>query len=424
MVCEQRCRGDRGRHRDGDALAEPIAHGAGQRAARLPGAARRPELFGDPPQPCRQRAAGHEDARDRDERQLPAQVPAGSRVQSKRDGGRQEQRVPARRGPRERHRRDAGGAHHAGALQRWPGARQRHIQRHQTQQRKTPPTWPQPGGHEYRQRERHQQHHVLPAHREQVRQAGVAPVVARCAVDLLVLAEHHPEGQRGVRLRQSGGNCPLSTAPQAVQHTGDAAAPRAGEPDALDEQLTRDAAPAQVGSEVEARIGIVRRPAQTAGEQELVADRGAAGKGAPSAASEAQQDARAGERAAGDAGLGRGSEGRGPGTREEVGANRDRPRVPDRGGCVVERVEPGGADRAPRQEQGGGHHREPGRAGASQAGEQDGRGGEGERGHCLGQRESGSERACRHVPRPTGQVAHSCRASRSVASLFSPMPST
>ena len=165
---------------------------------------------------------------------------------------------------------------------------------------------------------------------------------------------------------------------------------------------------------------------RAAGERELVADRGAAGKGAPAAAVEAEQDARASERAAGDAGLGRGAERRGPGTREEVGADRDRPaRHRTRWMRALERVEPGGADRAPRQEQGGGRPpraRARGRKPGRRAGRPRRRGVSG--GAAWDKRESGSERADRHVPRPAGQVAHGCSASRSVASRFSPMPST
>ena len=257
----------------------PSRSAAGPARGRATGAARRArQLLGDPPQPRGQRAAGHQDARDRHERELPARVAAGARVQGERGGRREQQRVPARRRSRERHRRDAGGAHHARALQRRPGARQRHVERHQAQQRDAPPARPEPGRHEQRQRERHQQHHVLPAHRQQMRETGVAPVVARGAVDLLVLAEHHAERERGVRLRQPGGDRRSGPATQAVERTRDSTTPRAGEPDALDDQLTRDAAAAQVGGEVEARVGILRGPAQRAGERELVADRRPAGE--------------------------------------------------------------------------------------------------------------------------------------------------
>ncbi len=86
------------------------------------------------------------------------------------------------------------------------------------------PRGPRPGRGEQRQRQRHQQHHVLPAHRQQMRETGVAPVVACRAVDLLVLAEHHAQGERGVGLREAGGDRLLGAAAQSVERTLDAAA--------------------------------------------------------------------------------------------------------------------------------------------------------------------------------------------------------
>ncbi len=398
----------RGRNRDRDALAEPVAQGAVEPIS--PDAATwRPQLLGDPSQPRSQRAADHEDARNRDERELPARIGARTRVQGKGDRGREQQGIPARRRSRERHRRDARGTHHARALKRRPRARQRHVQRHEAEERDTPPPWPEPSRHEQRQRKCHQQHHVLPTHREQVREAGVAPVVARRAVDLLVLAQHHPERERRVRLRETGGHRRLGSATQAIEHTRDAAAPRAGEPDALDDQLAGDAAPAQMGGEVEARAGIIRGPAQMAAQRELVADRRAAGEPAPLAAVEAQQDTSARERAAGDAGLRRCAERRGPRVCEEMSADRDRSAVVDRGRRMVERIETGGACRATREEQGGRKDREPGRPGTRQAGEQGGGGRKAERGLGLRQGEPDGERADRDMPRPAGEEpAPSC----------------
>ena len=253
---------------------------------------------------------------------------------------------------------------------------------------------------------------------------GIAPVVSRRAVDLLVLAEHHAARERGVRLRQSRGDRRLGPTTQAVERTSDPTAACAGEPDTLDHQLGGDTAPAQVGGEVEARAGILGGKAQAAGQRELVADRGAPGKRARAAAVEAQQHSNARERAAGDAGLGRGPERRGPRASDQVCPNRDRPAVVDQARGVVECFEAGGPDRRARQEQGGREDREHGRAGAGQAAEQGSGRCEAERGLGWGEREPGSERADCDVPWPTRQPTHSCSASRSVASRFSPIPST
>ena len=207
-----------------------------------------------------------------------------------------------------------------------------------------------------------------------MRETGIAPVVARRTVDLLVLAEHHAERERRVPLREPGRDRPLGPATQAVEHTRDATTSRAGEPDALDHQLARDPAATQMGGEVEAGVGVLRRPAQGAGQRELVAYRRPAGERGPVSAVEAQQEAAACEGAGGDASLsGRAKRGRSRAC-EEVGAGRERAAVVDLGRCVVERIESRGARRAPRQKQGGGEHREQRRAGASQTRKQDGGG--------------------------------------------------
>ena len=206
------------------------------------------------------------------------------------------------------------------------------------------------------------------------------------------------------------------------------ATPAAREPDALHVQLARDAARAQVGGEVEARVGMVAGRRRVAGERELIADRRPARQrpvaGARTAAAEAQQDARAASRpvamrASADAPNAEG-----------------RTRVSRCARAAIARPSPIGVEgrssasrrRAPNalppSSEGRGDDREQGRSGERQAGEQACRCREAERRIDLRQRESGRERADRDVPRPSRNAAHSCRASRSVASRFSPMPST
>ena len=126
-----------------------------------------------------------------------------------------------------------------------------------------------------------------------------------------------------------------------------------------------------MGGEVEAGVGVLRRPAQGAGQRELVAYRRPAGERGPVPAVEAQQEAAACEGADGDARLsGRAKRGRSRAC-EEVGAGRERAAVDDLGRCVAERIEPRGARRAPGQKQGGGEHGEQRRAGGSETSKQD-----------------------------------------------------
>ena len=65
-----------------------------------------------------QRHAQNEDAHHRGERQLPARIAGAARVPRQRGHGGEQQRVPARRGPRGAHGRQPGQAHHARALER------------------------------------------------------------------------------------------------------------------------------------------------------------------------------------------------------------------------------------------------------------------------------------------------------------------
>ncbi len=202
-----------------------------------------------------QREPDQQDARHGGERQLPACVGPGARVEQQRGRGGQQQRVPARRGTRERERRDPRRRHHAGALQRRTGAGQRHVQRHEAQERHAARPRAEPGDGEGRQRERHEQHHVLTAHRQQMSEAGVAEVLARGAVDRLVLAEHHAADERGLGRGQPSGHGALGAAPQSVEQSRQAAAPPARRPRVLQQELAGEPLPAQMGREVKPRAG-------------------------------------------------------------------------------------------------------------------------------------------------------------------------
>ena len=122
-----------------------------------------------------------------------------------------------------------------------------------------------PASAEQRQRERAQEHHVLAADGEQVREPRVAPVVARQRVDRLVLAEHHPAQERRLVGRQPGCDRALGAAAGGIDGSGDPAAARARRLDLRQVKLVRDAAPAQVRRPVEARaLGAQRRLRQPA----------------------------------------------------------------------------------------------------------------------------------------------------------------
>ena len=82
-------------------------------------------------------------------------------------------------------------AHRPGPLERRAGAGQRHVQRHERTDAREPGPHAQSRERQQRQRQRSEQHHVLAAHREQVREARAAEVVLHVRRDSLVLAEHH-----------------------------------------------------------------------------------------------------------------------------------------------------------------------------------------------------------------------------------------
>ena len=82
--------------------------------------------------------------------------------------------------------------------------------------------------------------------------ARIAPVLTRGLVDLLVLPEHHAPSKRGLGGRQSRAHGALRATSHRIEDAGDTApaAPREGR--AIEQELTGDAAPAEMRGEVEA----------------------------------------------------------------------------------------------------------------------------------------------------------------------------
>jgi hypothetical protein len=161
---------------------------------------------------------GHEEDRDhRRERQLPPGVGGGPRIEPERDRGGEQQRIPARGRTAREHGDDAGGAHDAGPLDRGPGARQRDVQRDQDEAPRK--TCAQAGSErgEDRETERHEQHHVLAARGEEMREAGDPEVLARGLVERLVLAEDHAARQGGARRVEAAADRALGRAAHRIE---------------------------------------------------------------------------------------------------------------------------------------------------------------------------------------------------------------
>ena len=151
-----------------------------------------------------------------------------ARVQRERHRCGEPERVPAvRRPPRERGD-EAGRAHHARALDRRAGARERHVERHEREGDQQPRAQRQSEDGAGREHERGQQHHVLAADREHVGEARALELVAHVVGQPLVLAEHHPAQQRRLRLGQPARQPGLGAAASGVDEPGGAAAARAG----------------------------------------------------------------------------------------------------------------------------------------------------------------------------------------------------
>ena len=289
----------------------------GERAAGdAPGRpARRPEGLQPGPEGALQRRREPDDPGHRRERELPAGICRGAWIERQRRRRGEQQRVDTRCRSRCGHRGDSGRAHHPGALQRWPGAGQGNIDRDQRQQGRRPADDAQPGEDEEGQRQRHEQHHVLAADREQVREPGRPEGLASRLADVLVLAEDHAPRERRFVPRHAGGDRTLRAKPEAIHDAGRSPAAAAGGACRVHKQLAIDAAHAQVPLEVRGA-----QPTEAPPQADLRADR-ERGRPAPPARDPRQQ-ARTAQRPRRNLHLYRRAEGPGPRMSE-----RDRPRV-------------------------------------------------------------------------------------------------
>ena len=124
----------------------------------------------------------------------------------------------------------AGCAHHPGALDRRPGAGERHVEGHQSECEHEPSAKADPEHRARRQDQRRQQHHILAADREDVREAGPLELVTHALVQSLVLPQHHAAQQRRLLFAKPARQPSLGAAAGGVDEAGEAAAPLAGQP--------------------------------------------------------------------------------------------------------------------------------------------------------------------------------------------------
>ena len=237
---ERRGDGDRGRVGDG------LGHApAGERG----------------PQGRRER----QQARDRGERELPAGVAGGERVQGERDRRGEPERVPARRrAPRERGDQ-AGHPHHAGALDRRPAARQRHVHGDERQRDGQPRPPRDVERRAQREHQRAEEQDVLARHGEQMREPRAAEVVPYVLGDRLVLAEHHAAQQGGLRRREPRAEPARRPLAEVVEPPGRPAPRPPGRRPVHDLDGRERAAPALEGVDLAQR-------SDDAAERELAAD--------------------------------------------------------------------------------------------------------------------------------------------------------
>ena len=184
MQGDERSRAQRGGDRDGERFGEPARH---------PAAAKR-------------RAQGRDDREHRDDRreaQLPAGVLGGARVVDEGDGGREQQRIPARSRPSGECRHEACDSHDRGALDRRPGTRERDVRRDERDREPQARREAEPGERPEREDERREQEHVRPARRYEVGKPGGAEVLPERLGQRAILAEHHPAGERALLGREA-----------------------------------------------------------------------------------------------------------------------------------------------------------------------------------------------------------------------------
>ena len=328
--------------------------------------------------------------------------------------GGEDEGVPARGGARRRHRGDARQSHRPGALKRRAGSRERDVQGDQGGQDDQPR--PQTGArdHQQGQRQRGQQHHVLAADREQVCEAGVAPIVAGGLVDALVLAQHHAAQHGRAVGGHAGAHGSLSALAHAVEQAGKATAPVAGDAQVVEQQLAGHPAPAQVRVVVERRVARAGRPgraarpqpAEAAAQRELVADRQRTRKGRPTGRPRQQMGST--QPAAGDLDLGGRAKGAWAWKAEQVCPQGDLLAVADAPGGPVDRGEAEVSGSGAGQDERGGGRGEPGSAQGGQQARTNGSDEEDRFGRGFGERETSAKSRERNVegaPRDEGERA-------------------
>ncbi len=248
MVGEQRRGPDRGGDGQGDALGER----SGETGERRP-----------------QSAADREDGDDRRERELPAGVGGDQGIEGEGDRGGEQEGVPARGRAPGPERHEPRRSHHPGPLEGGTRSGQRHVDRDQHEHRGRAGARSGARGHQERQRERAQQHHVLAGDRHDVGEAGAAKVLSHRLGDAFVLPEDHPPGERRAGWRETGGDPGLGAPAGGVDGSERAAAPPAGGSQPVEAQLDGDPPAAQVGRPVEVRSGFRPGTAKAAGDLEF-----------------------------------------------------------------------------------------------------------------------------------------------------------
>ncbi len=208
------------RHRDRGSLDERPADRPAGGIARHGGR--------QPPRP-------EQDPDHRGEAELPAGVAVRSRVDRERDRDGEQHRVPAGSGPVGQRGDQAGGSHHPRALDRGTRPRDRHVDRDQQQRPDQPGAQRQPEHRQQGPGQDAEQDHVLSADREQVGQVRSLEVLARPAVDPVVLAEDEASRQRRLPLGHPTPQRPLRPVcgcrpPTPRSRRGDRASSRSGRP--------------------------------------------------------------------------------------------------------------------------------------------------------------------------------------------------